>query len=587
MDGSSKPGKKSFRFFLSTRRALALIAILGCAVRFELFRSLLESPLRFFARVPGLDMETLLTKGEWGVSGGPMLTPHRLMVAAFWAANGAVHRPEMIAAFQMLLGIMTALMTFWCTLHLTRNRKAALAAGCVTAVYAPSLLYECVTLQESVVTFTGFFSFFLFLWSRKHHFHGWYGILCGAALGFAAIGRPTAILWAAGALGWIVRYVWRKRHLRWSFFALGGFFFLLAFTTWFNWNGCKYIGPFFRVGQYAVSVNAPASPDVSAGASDAASPSAISAAARQLRGMIRVGINAASRIPLLFSVREIPENLNYYFLRERLWPLPVLPGPALLIPFALAGTLLALCRPLRKESIVLGYIFALALPLCAIYPVGRYRLMLIPAFAIAATYPFLLHWGRKYTRRAVFTNFAVVAAAFLLNWNQFGSISRSTDFVAWALAQEAQSGGVTEESCNSFYEAFRLSGGKNQSAAVNLLSRLIGANAFDSAEKIARQTLEAGAENPHLIAYYLGLIRMGQGEFAEAEHIFEAIPPEAIEALQMKYHFFYGETLRLQGKYDAAREAYDRALHTPGSPEFAAYINAAKARLSNNAPSPK
>lgn len=582
MDGSSKPGKKSFRFFLSTRRALALIAILGCAVRFELFRSLLESPLRFFARVPGLDMETLLTRGEWGVSGGPMLTPHRLMVAAFWAANGAVHRPEMIAAFQMLLGIITALLTFWCSLHLTRNRKAALVTGVLTAVYAPLLLYECVTLQESVVTFTGFLSFFLFLWSRKHHFHGWYGILCGAALGFAAIGRPTAILWALGALVWIGWYVWRKRHLRWSLFALGGFLFLLAFTTWFNWNGCKYVGPFFRVGQYAVSVNLPAS----AVPSDTVSPSGIDTTARRIEGAARVGINAASRIPLLFSVREIPENLNYYFLRERLWPLPVLPGPALLIPFALAGTLLALCRLRHKESIILGYIFLLALPLCAIYPVGRYRLMLIPAFAIAATYPFLLRLGDN-RRRGVVINFALVAAAFLLNWNQFGAISRSTDFVAWALAREAQSGGVTEESCNSFYEAFRLSGGKNQSAAVNLLSRLIGANAFDSAEKIALQTLEAGAENPHLIAYYLGLIRMGRGEFAEAERIFEAIPPDAIEALQMKYHFFYGETLRLQGKYDAARKAYDRALHAPGSPEFAAYINAAKARLSNNAPAPK
>ena len=581
---------------ISRRNLLHLylpVAALAAGVRLWVYASWLESPLHWFHRVPGLDMQTLLEFGQRLVDGSGLFTLHRTLIAGVWLANGGDHHVEFLAAVQCLLGFLGALLVTRITLHLFGKRRRALAAGAVAALYSPALMYEVTMLQESIVTFAVLLSFAGWQWAREKRFAPGRAVAAGILLGLAAIGRPIALLWVFGAIVLSFPPFRRRSTLRRGFTVAAGCLALWAAVGVLNQLHTGSANPFFNVFPYAIQVNSPAAaataPAPALPGTGPATEAADNFMTAKLAPLFRIGINALRRIPLLFLADEIPDNLNFYFIRQKFTPLRFLPGPELLIPAALAGILLLAFsgRLFRREGLVLLIVVLLAPPLCALHPVGRYRLMLIPAFAIAATYPFLLHWGRKYTRRVVFTNFTVVAAAFLLNWNQFGAISRSTDFVAWALAQEAQSGGVTEESCNSFYEAFRLSGGRNQSAAVNLLSRLIGANAFDPAEKIALQTLEAGAENPHLIAYYLGLIRMGRGEFAEAERIFEAIPPEAIEALQMKYHFFYGETLRLQGKYEAARKAYDRALRTPGSPEFAAYINAAKARLPNNAPSPK
>ncbi len=436
-----KTVKRKFKLpFLSRRRILLTVFLTGAALRAELFFSLLASPLLFFSRIPGLDMQTLLQKGEWGVSASPMFTAHRLMVAAFYTANGGVHRVEMIVLLQMLLGILTALMVSCCTLLLTRKRFAALAAGIIAAGYAPALLYECVTLQETVVTFTGFLSFFLFLWSRKHHFRSWYGAVCGFALGFASVGRPTALLWALGALIWSAVYCKRKRHPRRISGVFAGFVFILAFASCFNDWGGGYSGPFFRAEKYVLEVNTGGS------AQNVSVPVG--------NRLLQTGCNALCRVPLLFSVREIPENINYYFLKERIFPLSLLPGPALLVPFALAGTFLALRRWRKKEGLVLGYVFALALPLCAIYPIGRYRLMLIPAFAILAVYPLIRRMGIK----PYYGNAAALLLAAALNWNQFGTVLRSTDYLAWSIALREQAGEVTQESLEYCYEAFRLSG---------------------------------------------------------------------------------------------------------------------------------
>ncbi len=109
---------------------------------------------------------------------------------------------------------------------------------------------------------------------------------------------------------------------------------------------------------------------------------------------------------------------------------------------------------------------------------------------------------------------------------------------------------------------------------MNLLSHLIGRNEFALAAQIAQE-----AEKSDLIDYYRGLIALGQGKSTAAETIFAGIDPVKIIELQEKYYFFYGESLRLQKKKEAADAAYKRALEFSNGSAFEEFIRAAREKL--------
>ena len=67
------------------------VAAIATAVRLWVYASWLDSPLRWFHRVPGLDMQTLLEFGQRLVDGIGLFTLHRTLIAGVWLANGGAH----------------------------------------------------------------------------------------------------------------------------------------------------------------------------------------------------------------------------------------------------------------------------------------------------------------------------------------------------------------------------------------------------------------------------------------------------------------------------------------------------------------
>ena len=84
----------------------------------------------------------------------------------------------------------------------------------------------------------------------------------------------------------------------------------------------------------------------------------------------------------------MPNNINYYFMRNKLPVLKFFIGPALLMPIALTGFLLFIIFKscYKKESILFLYILAFGIPICIFFPLGRYKLALAPVFCISASY---------------------------------------------------------------------------------------------------------------------------------------------------------------------------------------------------------
>ena len=551
---------------------MILVGAVAVLIRIEIFLSLLKSPLRYFHLVPGLDMQTLLGAAEWGKPGNvfrPFLTLPRALTAAIWYFNGKVHVPEVLFLIQQLGGAAVAVLCAWTVLHVFRNRLYALVSGVVAATYAPALLYECTTLQESLLTLAFFAAIPALLAAHREHFQGKYTILAGALLAGSTLGRPTCILWVALAAFWCVwKARWRKGAL---LRVAGGIAAVWLAASLFNGIFAYHYLPFFPSyyifqlgGKSGAKPTVPVIPAVSKNVQ----PEVKKTNRLEIYGMQSVGDGvlrlsrvagrALARIPQLFRAHEIPDNLNYYFFRERFSVLNLLPGPYLVWPLALAGILLMLFaggirgRPGWLLLPLLGTI----LPLCAIQPFGRYRLLLYGLAAVWMYYPIYWSFHRPLRKRRWLIAAPVVLAVFA--WNPWeNEFLRSSDWVAWGLACE-QMRNPPDEPSACYAEAYLRSGG-NEAAAVNLLRCLMNRRQYAEAENLLEDAMKRPHLNPSLMRYYRGLLELARLHPAEAERYLRRVDVEKIEKLRAKYYFFLAESLRLSGRDAEAREYYRRS----------------------------
>ncbi len=558
-------------------RTLGVVAAAALAVRAVLFIGWLSSPLRNFHLVPGLDMQSLLRYGAWDTGAvRPLFSLHRVLIASIRLCCGAEHLVETLAVIQLLCGTATAVLTAYAAFRLWGRRRAALAAGLIAAFYAPAAMYELSMLQETLQLFAFTASLAGILRARKHGFSLSYALTAGALLGLASCGRPTALLWVFAALAWCGYAAWRRGRLRRVGAVAGGVLAVWVLVSVFNWHFSEYYGPFFNVFGYSATVNAAAPAADQAVAAAPAPASAVNSS--PVAVLFRIGVNALSRLPNVFLAHEIPDNLNYYFIRDYFPELKLLIGPGLLVPFALAGMVLAVVsgRFLKRDGVILLALFSLALPICANHPMGRYRLILLAPFALLAVEAVRIGFSRPRRRWGVIA-VAVLAGAFLINPIPKGRFWRSSDFVAWALALEQPGGRVNAESLATLVEGYRLSG--SESTAMNLLIRLIELREYDAAERLIADALPGGRVNPSLLRYYGAMLKLERGDPAGAEVLLRQVEPARLDDLSVKYYFLCAETALRQGKRDEARQLYRRALAEPDFFGFRPMIEAALRKL--------
>lgn len=477
-------------------------------------------------------MMLLLEFCEWGNGKfPPFFTVHRAFGALVWSLNG--HQHSVIAFFilQNILGIVSALLVTWIVLTLSGKRLWALLAGVLAAWYGPALLYEDTVLQESIVCFTLLLSVAALVWALKHRFDKYHSLAAGAALGVACLGRPTAALWAAAAIVWSVIYLVRRKRFAWTYLiGFAGFLLVLSALSYLTVHHGRL---FYTVLPYATEVNQV----------NQVSYQENAVSANKLSALTQIGFNALQRAPLLWSAREIPENLNYYFLKQQFNVLFAAVGPALLLPLALAGALLLLFRRrlLDAKSLILLLIACMLLPLSANYPIGRYRLSLYPYFCMTAAY--LAVEMQSKNRRRQWLTLGLVILIFAVNRPPDQQL-RSSDYISWghALAADPK---AAEKPLDYYYLAYQLSNG-NQAAAVNILTILIPAGQLKDAEVLLNDALTKPNINQSLMYYYYGLVRLLQNRPADAQSFFEKVHPEDLQSLQKKYIFYYEQSKKLQ-----------------------------------------
>lgn len=519
---------------------MLLVALLGTAVKAAEFMLWRDSAFRFYNFVPGLDMPTLLGFGEWGTCGnGFFFTPHRALVAAWWKLNGQVHCVSGIVAVQALCGIFGAVLCADLALRLfDRDRIAALISGAGYLCYGPFFIYEFSVLQETVALTLILLAFHASIRAR--------GVLrcaiAGAAMGAALIGRPSALILIPLLCLLVLKREMRRgggRRLDRCAVALFGSGAAVLLTVAlvnriFGGHGNVFFNPL----PYTLEFNA----------------AAPGAAATVANPYLRLLINAASRVPRLFLPTELPENLNWYFIADTLPALHRLIGPALLLPLAATGALFMFPRLRRPPALALLPIFALALPLCARDPIGRYRIALVPYFILCAGYWIHL-WRRQWKLRLA----ATVAALFCfgLELPTLHPYHRGSDYLTHALALELKNGGkISPDSLRYLADGWEKSGFKNNPLGISLYLRLL--NEKNAAEAVLKRGIDhSPTPDPYL--YYLALRRADGGDFGGAEKLLRRCRPENLGHLAGKYHYLYGEMLRRRGDHAAARKQYLRS----------------------------
>lgn len=247
----------------------------------------------------------------------------------------------------------------------------------------------------------------------------------------------------------------------------------------------------------------------------------------------------AIKVYYIFNNFEMPNNINYYFIQEKLPISRLFIGPALLIPLALTGLILMIYYGglHKKESILFFYIAAFAIPICLFLPLGRYKLVLAPIFCIGAAYT-MIYLNQIITRKGsklhnILTP-SLLAILLFLTISTRSYPTRSSDIKAYGLA------------------------------AVYVPDKLMKKGNFKDASLILSQYYRENQTNVTISIYYASSL-LGSNRPKDAEFVLSRLGvPEDIDS-RSHYYFELGECYRLLNRREDAIRCYNQVPEFPCS----------------------
>ncbi len=529
----------------------AVLIPLGAAIaaRLLLLTEWQGSPFRYYHGVSGLDMMTHLEFGRFFYEGKIMFSIHRGLVALTMLINHGTPMPDLIVILQLLLGIPVGAMMGYTALHLTGKRYWALITGLTAALYSPFLIHECFLTKDSLVPDFAALSLFLLVWGRKHHFEGWRLPVVSLGLFLPFLVHISTVFFAAAGGLWLWYYLrWNIRRM-----ILGIALPVLAAVVLLSAHMYAVTGYFLPLvvnRSYATHAI-----EVSKAQSDTNNMTMnFSDSGKSPLDYLKKGL-------MLVSPYEVPNNINHYFVKNRLWIFRFLPGPLLLIPFAGVAVLLILGsrKQRRRFNLPLLYVLCYAVPIIAFMPLARYRMILCPALAVMAPYVIFLTIRLYRKKRRIFPLPAAAVVLYAVvgfpGWDD--DLLRAADFVAYGHAQKFRDGN-TDAAMQSYLEGL----GYNSAhlpAVINVVDILIRNN---QAGKAVALLSKYHAEYPDTesINYYYGLALLHAGKFREAATVFENMKPPQHPLTRTSYYYYWGESLRMLKQNDEAMSKYREAL---------------------------
>ncbi|MFN8177386.1 MAG: tetratricopeptide repeat protein [bacterium] len=516
-----------------------------------------------------------------------------LLLAAVYAATGGSYlAPRLL---QALLGALTVLLVAWIAGR-AAGRRAGWIAGGLLAAYGPVIYFEGELLPPALLL--ALLAGALALLPLAHDAPRRTSRIAaaGVLLGVATAARPTTLLFAAGAAGWLVRIARSRREgLREAaLLAAAVALPVLPFTITnylrgnepilVSWNG----GLNFYLGNGAGSDSLTAIQPGYAWdklqvepfrAGVRASRRAESAywthrALREAAADPLAWAESLGRKALRFvGTRETPRNTDYQDFRRDSWVLSCpLVGFGVVLPLALLGLLLGFAPPgpaaPALRALLAIDVAAVAAENLLFFVADRYRLEAVPALCVLAGLGVEAALRRR-GRIGLVPGAVLVAGAALTHVDFLHEWRIDETRAAIHRAVALQHAGLEESSAQALRTALRW--GPNDVDAHRLLGdhferarNLPAAIAeFDRALDRAPDYLEA------LLAKAACLERLGRA--AEAEPLFA----KALQAdpYSGRVRLLYGVHLAMQKRYPEARKQFETgAVLDPGNQDLRANL---------------
>jgi hypothetical protein len=423
-------------------------------------------------------------------------------------------------------------------------------------------MYQVVILKESILMLFALLSLAAVLWTHKKKFSPSSLWVCGIFLVLPCICRITALPFCGFAALWIVSSLYKKNKIINSKLISRNIFLVLGMLTVFV--PVSIFNAVLTKGTYWLPLQAPVQYVLKMGSvvkpESLNAPTLPTQKASAPYSSINFAFNMLRKIPQVFSASEIPNNVNYYFLKYKLFPLEYMAGPLLLVPLAVTGLLLLILNrgALRKESILFVFIIAYMLPICVFVPLARYKLVLAPVFCMLAPYPFFIARKAWCNDKQLAVILPLLAWAMVLGANlPVNSFLRSSDFICYGKGMEFKTG-QPASALAWFLKAYKMNPDK-QMNVVNLSEALLK---LRKPREAARILIPAYRKSPGNTAYkyYLGTALLYSGKPPQAAALFSRIKPADMGNLKIQYYYYYGESLRVQKKFKEAAELYRKAL---------------------------
>lgn len=543
--------------------------LLGSAARIVFFINWLDSPLTKYHEVPGLDMKLLVFYSKAFYQHGGFISLNKLLTALTMCVNGGSFSLEYLIFVQLLFGLGTSLLTAAICLKFFGKRWAACIAGCLAALYSPALMYEGLALRETLILFVCSLSLYFVLKAKRRRFKGFWLPLSAVFVFLPSLERISLFCYAALFSSWILFYMTRlyiknkrpgikqaflyfiKISSIYTFFALIVISPLIIYAYKNSDHYMNYITLYFERAKNFENNSSEQYKEVLKPAKETRKPST------GKYGKYEKAI-------ALLKAHEVTNNVNYYFLKNQIFPLKYLIGPLLLLPMALAGLALMLIQGklFKKEFFLFAFLVSFILPVCFYMPLARYRLGILPIFCVSAVY--LLIFIARELKIANKNNLKILLVAVLyiliLYWETPKNIPiRAEDFLAYGIAMEKRNGD-SQDVENCFRMAYFINP-ESKSAVVNLSSKLLEHGKLHDAMKVLGPAFKTNPEDSKIAVNYAALLNR-IGAAGEAEKILRNIHPAKGPRSKTIYYFQLAESLRLQGKREAAENAYAEADKT-------------------------
>ncbi len=563
------------------------IAVLIAALtsRIILFTNWMESPFRHYHKISGLDMKTIMGAAEQFCNGKTDLSIYKLFVYCCYLLSGHELNVPVIIFGQLTLGVITSLLVTFIALKILRNRTAALISGIFAALYSPELMYESMTLIESVYVFTCTLSLAAIVHQNRRPGSKTWLLLSGIAAALPSLVRFPGILWTLLAVSWIIYTQLKRdrkhRHTinagRAMFLPIAGLLTVFIPVSIFNFSTVSNFTPIPAVRSSAYAVKAGLEINLKSHALP------VKSTEKNESSHLDKAKNYAGKFFSIFSAYEMPDNLNYYFVKEMLPPLKYMVGPLLLIPFATLGMLILILNrktKTRETFLLFIYLIAFAIPMTVFIPLGRYKLVLLPVFCIFAAFAIMfiinsiVPFRKKYLSPAALAIAASYSLLFIIASPK--TIERAEDFVGYGKAMETAGGYDGREIEASYRIAYGIN--PTVSAAIHLSSHLMKNSGFAEAEIILRELSDSNPDNPAISINYASAL-LGNGKPAEAEKVLIGMSEPGNRSSKVNYYYQLGESRRLQGRKTEALACYQLALDNSDTDEQKKIIQNATSRL--------